>query len=423
MGPSSDQIATTRRAVLRGAGAGGLVWAGATVSISGVAADEHDEDDYDGLLVMIYDDSPREDYTMTFPVHQEYDVPGCLAVCPGLMGTDSQWMHPGHVEEIHGAGWEIMSHTMMHRALGEIPVRSDVEAGDDVIHVQSSLHGRFDGDPLLIFDSETETTATAAGRAEDGDEQLLVLEEPIEESFEAGDGYRTWVRYTDEFTQQVLEESKAQIEEWGFGPVTAYVHTYNRHDGYVSEVVGEFYDAVPNRHQGVLNPTFDPDPLTLGRGNFEEDSLTDDDLEEVLDVIAGEPDFGIVYGHSHHQTMTDDRIATTIEMAQERNIKIVTLQEAMVELDVWDDEQLGAPADKGNDDPNDNDDEEADDGDDVDDDADDGDETAPADDDADVGPGDDDSPLVGFGSAAAMLGIGGAGYLLARRTGGDDAER
>lgn len=321
-----------RRTVLQGAGAVAL--AGYTVSTGAVAQD--DDADDQNMLVLIYDDSPREDYTKAFPVHEEFGVPGCAAVCPGLMGTHGRWMDPGHLEEMHAAGWEVMSHTLEHRALGEIPVRSDIEIGDTDIHVQSSLHGRFEGDPLIVFDQDTEARVTAAGRADSDDEAILELEQPITESFEAGDGFQTWVRYTDDFTEHILEESRAQIEEWGFGPVTAYVHTYDRYDGYVSEVVPEYYDTVPNRRTMGLNPTFDPDPFQLGRENFEDDNMSRSDMAEFLDAIVDEPDFGILYGHSNHRSFTEDRIRAVIEMAQERDIEIVTLQRALQELNVLD---------------------------------------------------------------------------------------
>ena len=356
MAESTDGYSVDRRTVLQGAGAAALT--GITVSTTSVAGeendDEHDEDD--NLLVLIYDDSPREDYTKAFPVHQEYDVPGCVAICPGFVGSDSRWMHQGHVNELHEAGWEVMSHTLMHRALGEIPVRSDIEEGDTEIHVQSSLHGQYSGDPLVIFNDDTEVTATSAGRNDTGDEAILALEEPIEEDIEIDGEFHTWVRYTDEFTEEILEESKAQIEEWGFGPVTAYVHTYNRYDGFVSELVPEYYDVIPNRHGGGLNPTFDPDPLALSRGNFEDPSMSESDLGEFLDTIADEPDFGILYGHTNHTDFTQDRIENTIEMAQERGIEVVTLQEALTRLGVLELDTDNGDDDNGIDDGDDGDD-------------------------------------------------------------------
>lgn len=321
-----SDVPASRRTVLRGAGASAVALTGLPTIADRARANE----DSNGMVVLIYDDSPREDYTKAFPIHQEYDVPGCVAACPGLMGTSSDWLHPDQLSEMHEAGWEVMSHTSKHRALGEIPIRSDIESGDTEIHVQSNLHGRFEGDPLVIFDDDTETTATVAGTDQDGDDDVLVLEEPIEESFEAGDGYRTWVRYTDEFTESVLEESKGQLEEWGF-PVTGYVHTYDRYDGYVSEVVSEYYDAVPNMPGTGLNRTYEPDPLELSRMSFENPHTSEEELEEFLDTIANEPDFGILFGHSDMESFTPERIRTTIEMAQERDIEIVTLQEVLAE--------------------------------------------------------------------------------------------
>lgn len=336
-----------RRTVLQGVGGAAVAWTAITVSTERTAA--HDDDaggesggnEPRGMLVLIYDDSPREDYTKAFPVHQEYGVPGCAAVCPELMGSSPRWMHAGHLEEMYDAGWEVMGHEMMHRSLGKIPVMSDIEEGDQEIHVQSNVHGRVEGDPLLIFNEEHATTATVAGDTTDDDDQLLVLEEPIDASFEARDGQYTWVRYTDEFTHQQLERTKAAIEEWGFGPVTAWVHPFNRADGYVTEAVREYYDAVPNRHGQGLNSEFETDPYELGRENFEDSEMEEVYLEDFLDVVATEPYFGILYAHSNREEFTQERIGNTIEMAHDRGIAIVTLQEALTELGVFEEETGG----------------------------------------------------------------------------------
>ena len=333
----SERLSTNRRSVLRGAGVGAVAIATSSFIPSAVA---EEPDELAGKVVFIYDDSPREDYTKAFPVHQEYGVPGCAAVCPGLIGTTSAWLRPDELEEMYDAGWEVMSHSLIHRALGEIPVLGDIEADDSKIHVDSNLHGTHAGDPIVIFDGSNEATATVVGRSEEDDEDYILLEEPIGTAFEAGDGTQTWVRYTDEFTQEILEESKQKIEDWGFGPVTAYVHTYNRYDGYVSEVAPEYYDTIPNRRRDPLNPTFEPDPFELGRVNFEDNKLDQSELIDMLDLVANEPYFGIIYGHSNYDAFTQDRIAKTIELCQERNIEIVTLQSALAGVGVLDEDQI-----------------------------------------------------------------------------------
>lgn len=328
----------TRRSFLRTASAGAALLSGSAV-VSGTGAaqeDDENEDEPAGYLVFVYDDSPAEDYHQTFHAHEEYDAPGCVAACPGLMDTTEDWLYSGQLEQMYDAGWEVMSHTLEHRALGEVPIVEDVEADDTEIYVDSNVHGRYEGDPLVVFDDDgSEAEATVIGQGEDDDGQYLELEEPLGESFTAG--YETRVRYTDEFTDDVLAESQAQLEEIaGEGEVTGYVHTYERDDGLVGELVPEYYDAVPQDDGVGLNPEHEPDPLDLSRRYFEEDAMDEAEIADFLDTIANEPDFGILSGHSHYDTLPPERVELAIEMAQERDIEIVTLQEALDQFDVLD---------------------------------------------------------------------------------------
>ncbi|WP_331236032.1 polysaccharide deacetylase family protein [Natronorarus salvus] len=334
----------TRRGFLRttGAGAAGLAWAAHAprASATGEAA---------GLLVLVYDDSPAEDYTKTFRVHREYDVPGCIAACPGLMEDGSgEWLSPGQLREIHAEGWEVMSHTNHHRLLGEVPLEGSVEAGETRIPVRSDLQGRFSGDPLVFIDGDSRVEATAAGRErEDDDERFLLVEEGLPESLSS----EAVVRYTDAFTEEVLAGSQSTLEGWledQGGRVDGYVHTYDWVEG-VRNVVPSVYDATPNGRpgRGPFNPDLDPDPLSLTRGYVETDSMDDDRVLAVLDTIATDPDFGVLAGHSNHETLPEERIRFVIEEALERDIEIVTLQEALHRLGVLEarDERIRAGID------------------------------------------------------------------------------
>ncbi len=356
---------STRRTFMKAAGAGATA-VGASALLPGSAAADDDDDDYDGLLVFIYDDSPAEDYSKTYRVHREYDVPGVIGACPGLMeqGT-SDWLLPGHAQAMHQDGWEFMSHTLIHRDLGEVAVLDDVEAGETEIPVQSNLAGRFEGDPIVFIDGDREVEATVAGRREGSEEvdedddvdeedledeeeadetRYLVLEEGLEEDISSD----AVVRYTDEFTSEILEESQAMLESWlsdQGGVVNGYVHTYDRYEG-VQNFVPEFYDSNPNAQpgRGGLNPEHDPDPLQLHRAYYQTDAMDDDELLSFLDNVASEPDFGILAAHSHFDSLPEERIEFAIEAALERNIKIVTMQEALHHLGVMEvqDEQIAA---------------------------------------------------------------------------------
>jgi hypothetical protein len=320
----------TRRRFLRSVGIGS---AGIALSANGRRVSAREEPT--GLLVLVYDDSPAEDYTKAYEVHREYDVPGCIAACPGLMeGDSSEWLTPGQLREMHADGWEVMSHTLEHRLLGEVPLEGSVEAGETRIPVRSDLQGRFPGDPLVFIDGDDRIEATVAGREREDDDRHLLLESGLSESLSSD----AVVRYTDEFTEEVLSESQSILEEWlseAGGVVNGYVHTYDWVEG-ARNIVPSYYDTIPNGRpgRGPFNPEYEPDPLSLSRGYMETDSMDDDRVLEVLDTIATDPDFGILAGHSNHETLSEERIRFVIEEALDRGIEVVTLQEALHRLGV-----------------------------------------------------------------------------------------
>ncbi|WP_255169878.1 polysaccharide deacetylase family protein [Natrononativus amylolyticus] len=393
----------TRRRVLAATGA---LTVGTTALTTGASADV----DGDGMVVFVYDDSPIEDYTSTYPIHQEYDVPGCVAACPGLMAASDEFMDPDQLTEMYEDGWEVMSHTIDHRALGHTPLERDAESGDDRLYVGSNLHGDHPGDPLVVLDGDREIEATVAGQGVDGDDHYVELESGLEESIEATD--ETVVRYTEEFTREILEESKAMIEEWGV-PVTGFVYTYDRYHGIVEELVPEYYETTPNyrSHDGI-NPLDAIDPFQLYRRYIETDWATTDEIEQFMATTAEEGHLGIVSGHSQFETLPADRIEFTIEAALEHDLRIVTLQEALEELGHLEVHDVDV------DDGDDSDDGEA---------ADDGSENATESDDGGTNSTADDASdgMPGFGAAVGAAGVAGGAALAARKLAsrGDDRER
>ena len=339
---------TTRRRFVRATGLGAAGF-GVGVGLTGGSRPTTAADDPAGLLVLVYDDSPAEDYSKAYPVHREYDVPGCIAACPGLMeGGSDEWLLPGHLRAMHADGWEVMSHTLEHRLLGEVPLEGSVDAGETRIPVRSDLQGRFPGEPLVFIDGDDRIEATVSGRErENDDERYLLLDSGIEESVSSD----AVVRYTDAFTEEVLSESRSILEGWlseEGGAVNGYVHTYDWVEG-VGNIVPSYYDAIPNGRpgRGPLNQEFDPDPLSLTRGYMETDSMDDDRVLAVLDTVATDPDFGILAGHTNHETLPEERIRFVIEEAIERDIAVVTLQEALHRLGVLEapDERIRAGID------------------------------------------------------------------------------
>ncbi|MCL7419196.1 MAG: polysaccharide deacetylase [Halalkalicoccus sp.] len=310
---------------MRTVGAGAA--AAGAAGLSGTAGAQESDDEPAGYLSIIYDDGPVQDYEM-FHLHQRYGASGCSAACPGLINSSEKWLSSGRLLEMADNGWEIMSHTIKHRALGFAPIVEDIEAGDTRIYPDVNIHGRFEGDPIAVLDEQNETQATVAGNGEDDTGSYIELEEGIDTGFTASPSTR--VRYTEEFLREILSESQAQLEEYvGEGQVTNMIYPFERDDGLVSELAPEYYVATPT-HDGVgLNPTHNPDPYSLGRRYMETDRMTEAEIETFLDTVAEEPDYGILAGHSQYDTLPPERVEFVLQQAQERNIEVVSVQEAL----------------------------------------------------------------------------------------------
>ncbi|MFU8866654.1 polysaccharide deacetylase family protein [Natronococcus sp.] len=284
--------------------------------------------DSEGMLVFTYDDSPIEDYTLSYEVHREYDVPGCVAACPGLMGTDDAYLEPGQLREMQADGWGVMSHTYYHRALGRIRLTEPARAGDERLYVEANRHGAIEGDPLVVFDEEREATATVAGRGSDANGEYVELAEPLPETV----GPSGYVRYPESLMREVLEKTDDQLEAWGLD-ATGFVYTYGRYHGVAEDVVRDHYEAVANhRYGGGHNELEGLDPTTMQRMYVETDKASEDDVDAFMRRAADEDVLSIVGAHSQFETFTEERLRYTIESALEHDLAILTIEEALAEL-------------------------------------------------------------------------------------------
>ncbi|MFU8869382.1 polysaccharide deacetylase family protein [Natronococcus sp.] len=310
----------------------GATAAGSAAAVYGGVQPDYDIeaiDDSEGMVVFTYDDSPIEDYTLTYEVHREYDVPGCVAACPGWMAESDEFLEPAQLAEMHETGWGVMSHTYRHRALGYITLIEEVEEGDDRIYVDINRHGDVAGDPLVVFDEENRAEGTVAGQGSESGREYIDLEEPLTESIDVS-GY---VRYSEAFIREILEKTDEQLEAWRLD-VTGFVYPYGRYHGVAEDVVRDHYEAVANhRYGGGHNELEGLDPTTMRRMYVETDTASEDDIDEFMDTAAEEDVLSIVGGHSQFDTLTEDRIRYTIEAALERDLAIVTLDEAFAVLE------------------------------------------------------------------------------------------
>lgn len=312
----------TRRRFLQHLGVASVV--GATASTSATATSSS------GKVVFVYDDGPATDYDV-FQLHREAGVPGCSAVISERLGEDG-WLSPSQLREMESGGWEIMSHTKNHRALNEIPLTADVQAGDDRLPVRATRHATIPGDELVVSDDHGEETVTVTGSEQADDESYLTLEEPVENEYrvdaDAGE------RYTDEIVETALEASKQTIEATGV-TVSNLVVPYGRYGEHAQEVAPQLYDAVANSsHRDTVNSLAAPAPYRLKRRYFKPDEMTESELATYLDSVTEQNALGILAGHTQYESFSKDRLRTAIQMVEDRGIEVVTLREALVDAGV-----------------------------------------------------------------------------------------
>ncbi len=289
-----------------------------------------------GKLVFTYDDGPIEDFTHTYRrAHRKEGVPGCSAVPARSVGKGDH-LSAAQLRTLEDEGWEIMSHSLHHRALGDITVTEDVAPDDRRLYVKTNLHGKRPGDPLVVSDGSRSTTVTAAGRGSDDRGEFVELESRVGKSFAASDGVTE--RYADEVLRAALGESRKQLEAHGV-TVTNIVMPYGAYGARTQELAGEYYTAVANGGLAIGGRAqiHRPENTTLphlSRAMFRRGKMTEAELGAFLDRIADADALGILGGHSWWQErLPPGRIRTAIRMAKARNIDIVTLRDALSEFE------------------------------------------------------------------------------------------
>lgn len=350
---------TTRRALLGGLGTGALgATAGCLESLnggvdengeSGPSTDDSNRSDGEeepdeeapsepeseelpdidgGAVVFTYDDGPMTDYEQAFPVHREFDAPASAGVVTEWVGREDfdgrDWMDVEHLEELAEAGWEINSHTTAHTALGQFELVEDVEPDDVRVYPEKRNHGFHHGYEIEVTDGENSAVRTVVDSDHDGIGAYLEFDEPVGESFDAGE---TVERYPEELMHEFLGDSKAQLEEWGFEADTLLA-PYDICDEWTVEIAAEYYDGIANANpESMVNDRESFDPFDTNRDYFIE-YADPENIQTQLDEVATQGAIGIVGAHSFKEEVDEEGIRTMLEWIEERDLTVVTLTDA-----------------------------------------------------------------------------------------------
>ncbi|WIV67433.1 polysaccharide deacetylase family protein [Natrialbaceae archaeon AArc-T1-2] len=312
---------------------------------AGDADDAVDEDDVDdppageeddapsidgGAIVFVYDDGPIEDYDAAFPVHQEFDAPASAGIVTEWMGREdyngTDWMGVEELEELAAAGWEITSHTTAHTALGEFELVADAGPDDVRVYPEQRNHGFHHGHEIEVTDGEKSVRRTVVGSDHDDTGGYLEFDEPLGESFRAGE---TVERHPEDVMHAFLGESKRELEDLGF-EVDTLLAPYDIADEWTIEIAREYYDGIANVRPGsMINDPDTFDPFETRRDYFIE-FTSPETVRDELDRVAEEEAIGVVGAHTFKEEVTSDRIRETLEWVDERDLEVLTFRDAIM---------------------------------------------------------------------------------------------
>lgn len=282
-----------------------------------------------GAVVFVYDDGPIQDYTQAFPVHQEFDAPASTGIVTEWIGRqnfmNNDWMDVDHLEELAAAGWEIMSHTTEHTALGTFELVRDAEPVDRLVYPAHFRHGYHHGKDLVVTDGEHRVVRTVVDHGTNDTGYYIELDDPVGEVFPAGE---TIVRYPPEQMHEALAASKRTLERLGF-EVDTLLAPYDNFDAYSMEFVPEYYAGVANATHGTrINAADGFNPYQTHRDYFIE--FTDRTaVKQDLDAIAERGALGVFGAHTFKDDVTPERIRETLEWIDARDIEVLTLRDAI----------------------------------------------------------------------------------------------
>ncbi|WP_306054424.1 polysaccharide deacetylase family protein [Natronococcus wangiae] len=293
--------------------------------------DETDEvpDVGGGAIVFTYDDGPIEDYEQAFSVHREFDAPASTGIVTEWVGRedfqDTDWMEIEQIEELEAAGWEIMSHTTAHTALGSFDLVEDVGPDDARVYPEQPHHAFHAGYDIEVTDGETSVRRQLVDSGEDDVGRYLEFDEPLGESFAAGE---TVERYPEDLMHEFLGDSKERLERWGF-EVDTLLAPYDVCDEWTIGIAEEYYDGIPNADPtSMINDPEAFDPFETKRDYFVE-FTSPENTRTKIEEIAAEEAIGVVGAHSFKAEVNEERIRETLEWVEAYDLEVVTFRDAI----------------------------------------------------------------------------------------------
>lgn len=292
------------------------------------------------IMVMSYDDGREDDYTKTFPAHEDKNAPAVFGIpTHHLEHPDAtlierdDWDDPITVEQLNeiaesDVGHEIASHGATHRLLGCRILSSPANEGDTTIDVDDQ--GKYfapipdleEKVEIMIIEGDTKEKANVI----DCDNNTLTLDSGLKNNYNDWDAY---IRLSDEELLWEMKHSKEYLEDLGY-KVPGILYPGARHTHISRIIASHLYSwgrGVDHLDEPAVNT---PDPFfTYAQGVAQFDKIETSELETLMDNTVENNGCLHLFAHSASSDLTENLIKDTIDMARNKGIEIVTGEEML----------------------------------------------------------------------------------------------
>lgn len=284
------------------------------------------------MLVIMYDDGAVEDYEVAFPVHQRHGVPGVVAANSSTLNTPHN-LTVDQLKEMENAGWEVVNHGKYHAALDNRKVERKINRGDTKIHVHLPYRVKEQYEYLLYNQmtgrEEVVDVVNIHVNHDNRKRGYLEIESGTENAYPVRG---TYLRLTPGAAREEIVTGKKELLDLGFN-VTNYTYSYNAYEDWSKEMVSRYHNASRSNTGGkLLFNRINREPLNryaLYSTNFEIDKISDEQINFLLGQTARNGGLTILWAHTWSDNFTRERLNRIIRLAKEKNIQIVTLEEAI----------------------------------------------------------------------------------------------
>jgi len=291
-------------------------------------------------MVISYDDSAQEDYTLAFPVHQQYGVPGEINCISDFMLGLGTYSHGGtnlpltieQAIEMQEFGFEVTVQGKRHVSLGLERVYKDIVAGDNKLYM-GTAHRWTHALPLKILvtsknnANQEEVYAIDKGVDPEDGREYLITEQPFLYSYPFG---YAGFRITDEEVETEIKGCMDALTDMGLHVSKHHTHPYSATNWATTRIIKKHCVSSRGGITGIMVPGgVDVFPTYQFRSNVEPTAYSQASIDLYLDDLRDSNGLSFVLEHSWSGGFSIANLAYLIEGALARGIDITTRTKAL----------------------------------------------------------------------------------------------